>query len=226
MEEALSLSHDLSLGNLLAQAACPVTLLAGQLTLADRYIEMFIEKATTNALYVWRIYGHCFRGMLSIRRGDVTGGVVQLGEGIDELRRAKFVQYLTAFLVAYADGLAQDKRVDQALEITKEALARVEQSNERWCLPELLRTRGELALLQSASQSDAEKYLRQAIDLARAQGALSWELRAATSVARLHKVQGRSAHGKDILEPVLQMFTEGLGSHDVTSAATLLRTLQ
>ena len=225
IEEALSLSHNLSLGNLLAQAACPVTLLAGQLDLADRYIEMCIEKATTNALYVWRIYGHCFRGMLSIRRGDVTRGVVQLGEAIDELRRAKFVQYLTAFLVAHADGLAQAKRVDQALKATNEALARVEQSNERWCLPELLRTRGELALHQTASQSDAEKYFKQAIDLARAQGALSWELRAATSLARLHKIQGRPAHGKDILEPVLQTFTEGLGSHDVTSAATLLRTL-
>jgi predicted ATPase/DNA-binding winged helix-turn-helix (wHTH) protein len=228
IDEALSLSHSLSLGNLLAQAACPVTLLAGQLDLAERYIEMFIERATTNALYVWRIYGHCFRGMLSIRRGDLTGGLVQLSEAIDQLRQAKFVQYLTAFLLAQAEGLAQAKRVDQALEATNEALARVERSNERWCLPELLRMQGELALLrtQTASQSDAERHFKQAIDLARLQGALSWELRGVTSLARLYKVQGRLAHGREILEPVLHTFTEGLGSQDVTSAATLLQTLQ
>jgi len=228
IEEALSLSHSLSLGNLLAQAACPITLFAGQLDLAERYIEMFIEGATTNALYVWRIYGHCFRGMLSIRRGDVTGGLVQLGEAMDELRQAKFVQYLTAFLLAKAEALAQAKQVDQALEATQEALARVERSNERWCLPELLRIQGELALLgtQTASQSDAERHFKQAIDLARSQGALSWELRGATSLASLYKVQGRLAHGREILEPVLHTFTEGLGSHDVTAAGTLLRALQ
>jgi len=225
IEEALSLSHSLSLGNLLAQAACPVTLLAGRLDLAERYIEMFIEKATTNALYVWRIYGHCFRGMLSIRHGDVTTGVVQLSEAIDELRQAKFVQYLTAFLLAQAEGLAQAERVDQAREAINEALARVERSNERWCLPELLRIQGELASLQTASQSEAEKYYNQAIDLARKQGALSWVLRATTSLARLYQIQGRPAKGRDLLEPVLQMFTEGLASHDVNSAAMLLRTL-
>ena len=226
IEEALSLSHSLSLGNLLAQAACPITLLAGRLELAGHYLDMFVETATTNALYVWRIYGQCFRGMLSIRLGDVNGGVTQLSEAIDELRQAKFVQYLTAFLLAQAEGLAQVNRVDQAIAATNEALARVERSNERWCLPELLRTQGELALLQTATQSKAEEYFKQAIDLAHAQGALSWELRAATSLARLYQTQGSAAQGKKLLAPVLQAFTEGLDSHDVISAVTLLRALQ
>jgi predicted ATPase len=225
IEEALSLSHGLSLGNVLAQAACPITLLAGKLDLAERYIAMFMEQAATNALDVWRIYGRCFRGMLRIRRGDVAGGMLQLGEAVDELRQAKFVQYLSAFLLAQAEGLAEAKHVEPALLAIHEALARVEQTKERWCLAEALRIRGELAL-QIGSQTEAESYFRQALKWAHAQGALSWELRAATSLARLYNTQRRPAPGRAVLEPVLAIFTEGLDSHDVTSSAELLRTLQ
>jgi predicted ATPase len=225
IQEALSLRHSLSLGNVLAQAACPVTLLAGKLDLAERYIAMFMEQAATNSLDVWRIYGRCFLGMLRIGRGDVGGGVLQLGEAVDELRQAKFVQYLTAFLLAQAEGLAEAKRVEQALLAIHEALARVEQTKERWCLAEALRLRGELAL-QIGSPTEAESYFRQALKLAHAQGALSWELRAATSLARLYQTQGRPAPGRAVLEPVLATFTEGLDLRDVTAAAALLRTLQ
>lgn len=225
IQEALSLSHSLSLGNVLAQAACPVTLLAGKLDWAERYIAMFMEQAATNDLDVWRIYGRCFSGMLRIRRGDVAGGVVQLGEAVDELRQAKFLQYLTAFLLAQAEGLAEAKRVEQALLTIHEALDRVERTNERWCIAEALRIRGELAL-QIGSQSEAESYFRQALKSAHAQGALSWELRAATSLARLYKAQRRPAPARAVLEPVLAAFTEGLDSRDVTSAAGLLGTLQ
>jgi predicted ATPase len=225
IHEAQSLRHSLSLGNVLAQAACPVTLLAGKLDLAERYIAMFMEQAATNALDVWRIYGRCFNGMLRIGRGDVAGGVLQLGEAVDELRQAKFVQYLTAFLLAQAQGLAEAKGVEQALLAIHEALARIEQTKERWCLAEALRIRGELAL-QIGSQSEGESYFREALKCARAQGALSWELRAATSLTRLYKTQRRPAPGRAVLEPVLANFTEGLDSRDVMSAVGLLRTLQ
>ena len=225
IEEALALSHSLSLGNVLAQAACPVALLAGKLDLAERYIAMFAEQAVTNALDVWRIYGRCFRGTLRIQRGEVAGGAVQLGEAVDELRQAKFVQYLTAFLLAQAEGLGAAQHVEPALLAIHEALARIERTKERWCLAEALRIRGELAL-QIGSRLEAESYFRQALELARAQGALSWELRAATSLARLCRAQGMPAPGRAVLEPVLAKFTEGLDSRDVTSAAELLRSLQ
>jgi predicted ATPase len=163
--------------------------------------------------------------MLRIRRGELASGVRQLGEAVDELRQAKFVQYLTAFLLAQAEGLAEANRVEPALLAIHEALARVERTKERWCLAEALRIRGELAL-QIGSQTEAEDYFRQAVKLAHAQGALSWGLRAATSLARLYQTQRRPAPARAVLEPVLASFTEGLDSRDVTSAAALLRTLQ
>jgi predicted ATPase len=225
IRDALSLSHSLSLGNVLAQAACPVALLAGKLDLAERYIAMFMEQAATNALHVWRIYGRCFRGVLRVRRGEVAGGVQQLGDAVDELRQAKFLQYVTAFLLAQAQGLAEAKRAEPALLAIHEALDRIEQTKERWCLAEALRIRGELAL-HIGSQTEAETYFREALKCARAQGALSWELRAATSLANLYQTQGRPAPGRAVLEPVLAAFTEGLDSPDVTSAAKLLRSLE
>jgi predicted ATPase len=184
-----------------------------------------MEQAATNALDVWRIYARCFRGMLRIGRGDVAGGALELGEAVDELREAKFVQYLTAFLLARAEGLAKAKEVEPALRAIQEALARVERTKERWCLPEALRIRGELAL-QIGSRLDAESYFSQALERARAQGALAWQLRAATSLARLYQLRGMPAPARAVLEPVLAMFTEGLDSPDVTSAAELVRTLQ
>src|SRR5262249_18781715 len=224
-QEALALSHSLSLGNVLAQAACPVALLAGKFEAAERYIGMFIEQAATNSLDVWRIYGRCFSGMLRVGRGDIAGGVLQLGEAVDELRQAKFVQYLTAFLLAQAEGRAAAQRVEPALLAIHEALARVERTKERWCLAEALRIRGELAL-QIGSQTEAESYFREALKSAHEQGALSWELRAATSLARFYRTQRRPAPGRAVLEPRLAAFSEGLDSRDVTAAAALLRSLQ
>jgi hypothetical protein len=71
--------------------------------------------------------------------------------------------------------------------LLSEALARAEQTEERWCLAELLRAKGELHLLErlQASGETAEKCFHRALDLARDQGALSWVLRAAMSLARL-----------------------------------------
>jgi predicted ATPase len=163
--------------------------------------------------------------MLRIGRGDVAGGVTQLGEAVDELRQAKFVQYLTAFLLAQAEALAEAKQVEPALLAIHEALARIEHTKERWCLAEALRIRGELAL-QIGSRMDAESYFRQAVERAHAQGAVSWQLRAATSLTRLYQLRGMPAPARAVLEPVLAMFTEGLDSPDVTSAAELLRTLR
>jgi len=120
---------------------------------------------------------------------------------------------------------AEAKRVEQALLAIHEALGRVERMKERWCLAEALRIRGELAL-QIGSETEAQSYFRQALTLAHAQGALSWELRAGTSLARLYQTQGRPAPARAVLEPVLATFTEGLDSRDVTSAAGLLRSLQ
>ena len=95
-----------------------------------------------------------------------------------------------------------------------EALDLSERGGERWCLPELLRIKGEL--LQS------EDHCRQALDLAHRQGALSWELRAATSLARLWKQGGKTAEAIELLTSVYDRFTEGFETADLRTAYALI----
>ena len=72
----------------------------------------------------------------------------------------------------------------------------------------------------------AEDHFRQALDWAHRQGALSWELRAATSLARLLSYQGRSADAAPLLQPVYDRFTEGFATADLKAAKTLLNVLR
>jgi predicted ATPase len=88
----------------------------------------------------------------------------------------------------------------------------------------LLRAKGELLLLPGQRQdaAAAEGYFRQALDWARRQGALSWELRAVASLARLLRDQGRSADAIACLQPVYDRYTEGFGTADLITAKQLL----
>jgi hypothetical protein len=90
--------------------------------------------------------------------------------------------------------------------------------------PEFLRLRGELLLLQTApaTAKPSEALFRQALDFAHQQGALSWELRAATSLARLLSNKGRHADAIACLHPVYERFSEGFGTADLIAAKQLL----
>lgn len=91
-------------------------------------------------------------------------------------------------------------------------------------MPELLRVKGELVLREAApdAASIAEDHFRQALHWARQQGALSWELRAATSLARLWRDQNRARAAREILAPVYDRFTEGFETTDLKAAEWLL----
>ena len=109
----------------------------------------------------------------------------------------------------------------------EEANARSERTEECWPIAELLRVKGELLLLQGAPGAAvvAEDHFRQALDWARRQSALSWELPAAASLARLRD-QGRSANAVALLQPVYDRFTEGFDTADLKAAKALLDALQ
>jgi predicted ATPase len=88
----------------------------------------------------------------------------------------------------------------------------------------LLRLKGELSLLHGtiAAVETAKDHFRRALDEAHRQGALSWELRAATSLARLLRDQGRPAGATACLQPIFDRFTEGFGTADLIAAKQLL----
>ena len=228
IERAQSMNHTLSLCNALAQAACPVALLAGDLTAAERFIEILLHHTARHGLDVWHACGRSFKGVLLIKRGDANGGLALLRAGIEEQREAKFVQYLTGFLAPLAEGFAVARQVTQGLATIDEALARSELTDERWSLAELLRIKGELLRAEGAPTAGgaAEDCFQRSLDYARRHGALSWELRGATSLAQLWQAHGRARDARQVLTPVYRRFTEGFRTRDLVSAKALLQSLR
>jgi predicted ATPase len=100
----------------------------------------------------------------------------------------------------------------------------IDRSKRGWLAPELLRIKGELLLLHGTTGTTeaVEDVFRQALDGAREHGSLSWELRAATSLARLLSKQGRRAEAIASLQPIYDRFTEGFGTADLIAAKQLL----
>jgi predicted ATPase len=113
--------------------------------------------------------------------------------------------------------------IGEGLRIIVQALSLVEVTSDRWSEAELLRLRGELLLAGNRPNVDeAEASYLKAIDVARRQSAKTWELRAATSLARLWRDIGRPAEAHDVLAPVYGWFTEGFDLPDLKDARTLL----
>jgi predicted ATPase len=104
-----------------------------------------------------------------------------------------------------------------------EAMAAVETTKERWCEADVHRTAGEIVLISpEPDAAKAETYFERALSVARAQQAKSWELRAAMSMARLWRDQGKRQQAHDLLAPVYGWFTEGFDTLDLKEAKALL----
>jgi predicted ATPase len=115
------------------------------------------------------------------------------------------------------------RELHAGLAMIDEALERVRDIGELWLMPEVLRLKGELMLMQETPSSvDAEAHFLRSLDCARGHGALSWELRAALSLAQFHRDQGRMQEARDGLSSVYGRFTEGLGTADLPIAKRLL----
>jgi predicted ATPase len=223
IESAMSINHTLSLCNALAQGACPISLLVGDLAAAERFNSLLLYHTEGDSLGVWRAYSHFFKGQLLIKRGDLAAGLTLCRAAVGELRKDRFVQYLTAFLGAMAEGLAIAGEISEGLSAVDEALDRCERYEERWCIAELLRIKGELALKHEAADATqvAEDYFLRSLDWAGRQGALSWELKAATSLARLQSEQGRASEARKLLASVCDRFHEGFDTLDLKAAIQL-----
>jgi predicted ATPase len=224
--DARAANHTNSLCYALSLAACPIALLVGDLAAAEHYVRMLLDHSTRRALALWQAWGRSYQGVLLIERGDSATGLGLLRAGLNELGEAKFAALpQVAFLMAKA--LARAGQVADGLAMIEQAIARSEHTEERWLIAGLLRVKGELILLQGAPGTAvaAEDHFRQALDWARRQGALSWELRAATSLARLLSDQSRSADAGALLQPVYDRFTEGFHTADLKAAKALLGAL-
>jgi predicted ATPase len=129
-------------------------------------------------------------------------------------------------LARFADACLLAGWIEEGLSAVRDALTETEETEVRWYDAELNRLEGELLLAsEDPDESRAEASFRKALDIARGQQAKSWELRAATNLARLLARQGRREEARALLAPIYGWFTEGFDTADLEEAKGLLNGL-
>ena len=122
-----------------------------------------------------------------------------------------------------ARAYAELGQFDDAWRSIGEAMTAMETTKEKWCEAEVNRLAGEIALMSpEPDAAKAEAYFERALAVARQQQAKSWELRAAMSLARLWRDQGKPEEARELLAPVYGWFTEGFDTLDLKEAKALL----
>ncbi|HME22190.1 MAG TPA: winged helix-turn-helix domain-containing protein [Acetobacteraceae bacterium] len=227
LDDARASGHTLSLCYALAEASCPIPLMSGELAVAERCVGMLLDVATRHAPTFWENWGRCLEGALLIRRGELVTGSQVLRAALAAFRETGWAMRSPEFLGILAEGLAGAGQIADASAMVDAALTKAERDEERWCFAELLRVRAELLLHEGggSDRSAAETGFLQALDWARRQDALSWELRAATGLARFWHGADRQEEARHILAPVYDRFTEGFETTDLKAAKALLHNL-
>jgi class 3 adenylate cyclase/tetratricopeptide (TPR) repeat protein len=149
-------------------------------------------------------------------------GIEQLRGGIAGWRETRAEAGLPSWFALSAEAVAGTGNSREAQSLLEEGLALSEKNNERWSESELYRLKGDLLLLQSAAKSDVEDCYTKALSLARERSMKSFELRAATSLARLWRTQRKNRKARELLADVYGWFTEGFDTADLKDAKQLL----
>jgi predicted ATPase/class 3 adenylate cyclase len=191
---------------------------------AQERADALIRLATDQGFPLWRARGVVLRGWaLAQQAGQAQEGIEQLTQGLSAVRATGAESSWSYFLALLAEAHGTLGEPEAGLTALAEALTRVDTTGERWYEPELYRLKGELLLQQHLdNQADAETCFHHAISIAQSQQAKSWELRAATSLARLWQQQGKRQEAHDLLAPIYHWFTEGFDTADLKDAKALL----
>jgi predicted ATPase len=221
--EARSLAHQPSLA-LSLNFGARLHLLVGDNAGVGERADQLVAVTTAQGFPLWRAQGTMFRGWVKVEDGDVAEGISLLRSGSAAFRATGSGVFMPYHIALLSRAYEITGQVEAALPLLDDALQIVETIGERWFAAELHRRKGQLLLRQGYSDA-AEELYRKALSIAREQEAKLWELRAAASLARLRRDQGRRAEARDLLAPVYGWFTEGFDTPDLKEAKALLDTL-
>ena len=192
---------------------------------AAAYLERAQALAARHALNAFHALGLALSGELATFGGQPYEGVRLLRLGLAGLQAEQHGLLTPTLERALADALLQCGEVDQAVATIEGALARAGSRGETFDMPELLRTQVQIGLVSGrTTAADAEKTLLRAIDIARVQSALSFELRASMALAQLYAARDRMDDARRLLSSVLREFHEGGDTRDLRMARALLAT--
>lgn len=227
VKEARAANDQLSLCWVLYYGMFPVSFLTANFAGAAQALSMLIDPAIGLPTGLWRAAARLLQGKVMVARGEEEQGVALLKSAIEASDRNGWTLSYPEFLCSLATGLAAIGQRDEAMTAIDKGFSLIKEDRERWYQPELIRTKGELLLDGSGSESisAAAECFTEAIDLSRVQGALSWELRATHSLARLRETLGRGGDARQILGDVYSKFTEGFETPDLIAAKATLEAL-
>jgi predicted ATPase len=192
----------------------------------QEHAEPAISLATDQGFLQWMTVGAMLRGWALVHQGQAKEGIAQITQGLMTYCTTGAGLARPYFLALLAEAYGIPGKPEAGLAVLTEALTLVDTTGERWYEPELYRLKGELLLQQHLdNQADAETCFHRALEIARNQQAKSFELRTATSLARLWQQQGKRQEAHDLLAPVYNWFTEGFDTADLQSAKALLDAL-
>jgi class 3 adenylate cyclase/predicted ATPase len=191
-----------------------------------RYAEECLALSEEQGFAFWKALavigrgtGHMVAGRTGPALADVAGGLTPYLATGSRKSLAEYHGFLGEIHLRAGRPAEARRELATALDATKETYSRVHEA-------ELHRLAGEVALADSPPDpAAAEAAFLRCLEVARRQGALSWELRGATSLARLWKAAGRAAEAGDVLKAVYGRFTEGFGTPDLRDASALLAEL-
>jgi adenylate cyclase len=190
-------------------------------SVVQQHAEAVIALSTEQGFAQWLAVGTYFRGLALVAQGDVTGMVV-MRQGITA-RRSTGSAVRPVHLILFVEALKTVGQNEEAFKLLAEAKTIADKTGESFYEAELYRLKGELLLQQSPDNAtEAETCFQQAISTAQSQSAKSWELRAATSLARLWQQQDKRQDAYDILASVYSWFTEGFDTANLIEAKALL----
>jgi predicted ATPase/DNA-binding winged helix-turn-helix (wHTH) protein len=219
VEECRATGHAISHCDALAQAMVPIALNVGDHETAEAAIRVLGEMTDRYALGPWHVLSKCWAAVVDIARGEHGTGIEQLVQNLELLREARFSFYRTQFMGTLAAAFAERGDAARGLELIEAALERCQIREEFWCLPEMLRLKGSiLSVADAGDRASAEDFYLQSLVRAREQKALSWELRAAMTLADLQRRWGLIDEARNTVAEVYGRFTEGFATADLKAA--------
>jgi predicted ATPase len=185
-----------------------------------------VAVASEHGFALWAALGRVLQGWAGAQRGEATTEIARIRDGLTAYEATGARLSAPLYLALLADALARAGKIEEALAALDDALAKAAASGARGWDAEIHRLRGELSgRLPYPDPAKAEESFRTALAIAREQGTRGYELRAATSLARLWREHGRREEAHDLLAPVHGWFTEGFDTADLKDAKALLEEL-
>jgi predicted ATPase len=198
----------------------------GNYETAAALVQQLLPLAQEKRAAYWTAFALINQGCLWALAGNLANAVTTLSSGIAAWRSTGANIWTPFFVSRLAQAHAELGNFQEAARCIKEAIQAVETTKEKWCEADIFRVAGEIALISHERDVvKAEAHFDRALSVARRQHAKSWELRAAMSLARLWRDQGKRRQARELLAPVCGWFTEGFDTRDLKEAKALLEEL-